>query len=121
MKCAIIWLGNCMAFPDFTRLFDLLKATGWQAAAVAVGCFVFLLFAGSFHLPSYWIVPIVTLVMLISAALATAALLAALCNWLGTAAPKLLEYFAGGRKLTRSISLLNKARKGRSRSARQSE
>jgi hypothetical protein len=91
-----------MAFPDVTLLFDLLKATGWQAAAVAVGCFVFLLFAGSFHLPSNWIVPIVTLVMLVSAALAIAALLAAFCNWLGRAAPKLLEFLTEGRKRSRS-------------------
>jgi hypothetical protein len=97
-----------MAFPDFTRIFDLLKAKGWQTAAVAVGCFVFLLVAASFQMPSNWLIPIVTLVMFVSAALASAALLASFCGWLARSVPKLFDFFNEGRKLTRSVSLLNK-------------
>jgi hypothetical protein len=33
-KCAKIGSVNSMAFPDFMRFFDLLKASGWQAGAV---------------------------------------------------------------------------------------
>jgi hypothetical protein len=61
-----------MAFPDFTRLFDLLKATGWLSAAVALGLVRLTLrvSTASFGLPSNRIVPIVLLVAIVGTALA---------------------------------------------------
>jgi hypothetical protein len=45
--------------------------------------------------------------MLVSAALAISALLAALCRWLASTTPKVVGFFSEGRKLKRSIGLLN--------------
>jgi hypothetical protein len=100
-----------MALPDFSRLFDLLKATSWQAAAIAIGCGVFLWLSasGGLVLPSAikWIVPVVVLVGLVSFCLAAMALLRVVLEWLFREFTTVWEWFDERRKIKRSANLLN--------------
>jgi len=75
----------------WSRFVDLLRATGWQAFAVSAGCFLFLLLAStkSFELPSRWIVPIVTLVGIVSGMLAVLSIVRAICEWVYRGVPRL--------------------------------
>src|SRR6266851_8179315 len=82
----------------WSRFVDLLRATGWQAFAVSAGCFLFLLLAStkSFELPSRWIVPIVTLVGIVSGMLAVMSIIRAICEWVYRGVPFVWKFVADG-------------------------
>ena len=93
----------------WSRFVDLLRATGWQAFAVSAGCFLFLLLAStnSFELPSRWIVPIVTLVGIVSGTLAVMSIVRAICEWVYRGVPFVWKFVADTVAMRNSIATLN--------------